>query len=183
MVHQKTHQGRDRLHDSHLVLGLTTTACVRQQPWARSALLNAALGLYRSPLAGAAVADVELVAESGDGSALIRHGAYAYWTDKVASPNGKLRRLLADDPTAEPEDIATGLTLPEGITADDEYVYFKQMDALYRVPLSGGVPEQLSPAVPANDPQATTIYLADERYVYFAAGINGGDSTLVRVAK
>jgi hypothetical protein len=59
----------------------------------------------------------------------------------------------------------------------------KQSDALYRVPLSGGVPEQLSPPVPAHDSQATSIYLADDRYVYFAAGPNGGDATLVRVAK
>jgi hypothetical protein len=60
---------------------------------------------------------------------------------------------------------------------------FKQLDAMYRVPLSGGVPEQLSPAVPANDSQATAVYLADDKYVYFAAGSNGGDATLMRVAK
>ena len=151
--------------------------------WLEKRTLSAPLGLYRSPLAGALVADVELVAEAGAGSQMIRHGAYVYWADKVAAPNGRIRRLLADDAAAEPEDIATGLQLPEGITDDDEYVYFKQMDALYRAPLSGGAAEQLSPVVPANDSQATAVYMADDQYVYFAAGINGGDSTLVRVAK
>jgi hypothetical protein len=151
--------------------------------WLEKRTLSAPLGLYRSPLAGELVDDVELVAEAGAGSQMIRHGAYAYWADKVAAPNGRVRRLLADDAAAEPEDVATGLQLPEGITADNEYVYFKQMDALYRAPLSGGAAEQLSPVVPANDSQATAIYMADDQYVYFAAGINGGDSTLVRVAK
>ena len=145
--------------------------------WLEKRTISAPLGVYRSPLAGA------LVAEAGAGSAMIRHGAYVYWADKVTAPNGKVRRLLADDSAAEPEDIATGLQLPEGIAADDDYVYFKQLDALYRVAIGGGVPEQLSPTVPANDAQATAVYFADDRYVYFAAGPNGGDSTLVRVAK
>lgn len=152
--------------------------------WLEKRTDTAVLGVYRSPLAGATLVNVEFVAEVGSGSNLIRRGNYAYWTDKVASPNGRVRRLLADDPEAEPEDIATDLSLPEGIAADDAYVYFKQMDALYRVPLAGGAaPEQLSPVVPANDYQATQVYLADDKYVYFAAGINGGNSTLVRVAK
>lgn len=151
--------------------------------WLEKRTINAALGVYRSPLAGALVADVELVAEAGAGSSLIRQGDYVYWVDKVASPNGKVRRLLADDAAAEAEDIATGLQLPEGIAADDDYIYFKQSDALYRVAIDGGVPEQLSPTVPANDAQATQLYIADDQYVYFAAGANGGDSTLVRVAK
>lgn len=151
--------------------------------WLEKRTSNSALGVYRSPLAGAAVADVELVTTAGAGSYMIRHGAYVYWTDKVATPNGKVRRLLADSAAATPEDIATGLNLPEGITADDQYVYFKQLDALYRAPLGGGAPEQLSPAVPANDSQATAIYGVDDKYVYFSAGPNGGDSWLVRVAK
>jgi len=151
--------------------------------WLELRTLSTPLGLYRSPLAGALVADLELVAEAGAGSQMIRHGAYAYWTDKVAAPNGRVRRLLADDAAAKPEDIATGLQLPEGITADSEYVYFKQMDALYRAPLSGGAAEQLSLVVPANDSQATAVYRVDDKYVYFAAGSNGGDSTLARVAK
>jgi len=116
--------------------------------WLEKRTTNAVLGVYRSPLVGAAVADVELVAEAGDGSALTRHGAYVYWADKVAAPNGRVRRLLADDPAAVPEDVATDLQLPEGIAADDQYVYFKQADALYRVPHSGGTPEQLSPRSP-----------------------------------
>jgi len=151
--------------------------------WLEKRSANAALGVYRAPLAGANVADVELVAESGGGSFLIRHGDYAYWTDKAAAPNGRIRRLLVDDPAAVPENIATGLNLPEGITADNDYLYFKMADAIYRVLLGGGTPEQLSPVVPANDSQATAVYTVDAKYVYFAAGINGGASTLVRVAK
>ena len=126
--------------------------------WLEKRTINAALGVYRAPLAGALVADVELIAEAGAGSAMIRHGDYAYWTDKVASPNGKVRRLLAADAAAEPEDIATGLQLPEGIVADEHYVYFKQMDALYRVAVSGGIPEQLSPIVPHSpEPQMSLM--------------------------
>lgn len=75
------------------------------------------------------------------------------------------------------------LELPEGIITDDAYAYFKQLDALYRVPLDGGVPEQLSPAVAANDAQATRVFHVDDTYVDFAAGPTGGASTLVRVAK
>jgi hypothetical protein len=124
-----------------------------------------------------------MIAEATGNSYLVRRGAYAYWTHKAASPNGKLRRLLVDDAAAQPEDVATGLNLPEGLVADDEYAYFKQADALYRVPLSGGTPEQLSPPVAAHDAQATAIYHVDEQYVYFAAGAGSGFSTLVRVAK
>jgi hypothetical protein len=151
--------------------------------WLEKRTAVSALGVYRSPLAGAAVADVELVAEAGSGSYMAYRGGYVYWADKVASPNGKVRRLLVDDDAAVPEDVATGLNLPEGIATDDAYAYFKQLDALYRVPLSGGTPEQLSVTVPANDSQATAVYHVDEKYVYFAAGITAGNSTLVRVAK
>ena len=151
--------------------------------WLEKRTQNGTLGVYRSPLAGALVADVELVAQSGAGSYMVRSGDHVYWADKTVAPDGKIRRLLADDAAAVPEDIATGLNLPEGIVTDDAYAYFKQLDALYRVPLSGGTPEQLSPAVPANDSQATAIYYVDDQYVYFAAGPTAGVSTLVRVAK
>jgi hypothetical protein len=151
--------------------------------WLEKRTAGSPLGVYRSPLAGAAVADVELVAETGSGTYMVRRGEYVYWADKVASPNGKIRRLLVDDGAATAEDVATGLNLPEGIVTDDAYAYFKQLDALYRVPLSGGTPEQLSPVVPANDSQATAVYHVDDTYVYFAAGITAGNSTLVRVAK
>jgi hypothetical protein len=151
--------------------------------WLEKRTAISALGVYRSPLAGAAVADVELVAEAGSGSYMAYRDGYVYWADKVASPNGKVRRLLVDDDAAVPEDVAIGLNLPEGIATDDAYAYFKQLDALYRVPLSGGTPEQLSVTVPANDSQATAVYHVDDKYVYFAAGITAGSSTLVRVAK
>jgi hypothetical protein len=151
--------------------------------WLEKRTANSPLGVYRSPLEGAAVADVELVGEATSNSYMVRHGDYVYWTHKAAAPNGKVRRLLADDASAEPEDMATGLNLPEGLVADDDYAYFKQADALYRVALEGGTAEQLSPVVPAHDAQATAIYHVDDRYVYFAAGSGFGFSTLVRVAK
>ncbi len=85
--------------------------------------------------------------------------------------------------TAEPEEVATGLNLPEGLATDSKYAYFKQLDALYRVRLCGGAVEQLSPVVPAHDAQATAIFHVNEKYVYFAADPGFGTSTLVRVAK
>jgi hypothetical protein len=129
------------------------------------------------------VADVEVVTVSVNGGYMVRQGDYAYWTDKAAAPNGRIRRLRVDDDEADPEDVATNLNLPEGIITDDAFAYFKQLDALYRVPLGGGAPEQLSAAVAANDAQATRVFHVDDKYVYFAAGPTGGASTLVRVAK
>jgi hypothetical protein len=151
--------------------------------WLERRTTSDVLTVYRAPIAGAAVADVEVVAVSANGGYMVRHGDYAYWTDKAAAPNGKIRRLRVDDDEADPEDVATNLNLPEGIITDDAYAYFKQLDALYRVPLGGGLPEQLSPAVAANDAQATRVFYVDDSYVYFAAGPTGGASTLVRVAK
>lgn len=151
--------------------------------WLELRSTNDVLSVYRAPLAGALVADVELVAAAVAGGYMVRHGAYAYWTHKAAAPNGKIRRLKVDDAAAEVEDIATNLNLPEGLIADESYLYFKQLDALYRAPLGGGAPEQLSPPVPANDSQATQIHYVDGQYVYFVAGPSGGSSTVVRVAK
>jgi hypothetical protein len=139
--------------------------------------------VWRAPLAGALVADLEDVATATAGSYMVKQGEYVYWTIKSATPNGKLQRLKYADDNAKAEDVATGLNLPEGLTSDSQYLYFKQLDALYRSPLAGGKVEQLSPAVPANDSQATAVYHADDKYVYFAAGMTSGDSTLVRVAK
>jgi hypothetical protein len=151
--------------------------------WLERRTTNDVLSVYRAPIVGAEVADVELVQVSAAGGYMTRQGDYAYWTHKAASPNGKIARLLVEDPAAEPEDIATNLDLPEGLVTDEEYAYFKQADALYRVPLDGGAPEQLSPAVPANDSQATAILHVDASYVYLPAGPNAGSSTVVRVAK
>ena len=139
--------------------------------------------LYRAPLAGAAVADVEELAVVPSGSVLVRRGDYVYWTQKSATPNGKIRRLKYTENTAQPEDIATSLNLPEGLISDEGYLYFKQLDSLYRLPLAGGAPERLSPVVSAHDTQAQTIFHVDEKYVYFDAGPGFGASTLVRVAK
>jgi hypothetical protein len=142
-----------------------------------------ALHVYRTPLAGSTVANLEDVAIATSGTYLIKQGDYVYWTIKSVKPNGKLQRLKYADDAATAEDVATGLDLPEGLTSDAQYLYFKQQDALYRVAVTGGTPEQLSPVVPAHDAQATQVFHADDKYVYFAAGLGFGDSTLVRVAK
>ncbi len=154
-----------------------------QLVWLEQRTTNDVTSVYRAPIAGALVADVELVAQAAPGAYMTRRGDYVYWTTKLGGTDGRLSRLLADDASAKREDIATGLTLPEGIVTDEEYAYFKQADALYRVPLAGGEPEQLSPTIAANDSQATQIYYVDDKYVYFAAGSSAGSSTVVRVAK
>jgi hypothetical protein len=121
--------------------------------WLEQRTTQDVMSVYRAPIAGAEIADVELVTAVTSGSYLTRRGDYAYWTYKVAGPNGKIQRLRVDDDAAVAEDVVTSLHLPEGIITDESYVYFKQSDAIYRVPLDGGTPEQLSPAVPANDAQ------------------------------
>lgn len=151
--------------------------------WLEQRTAQSVLSVYRAPLAGAALADVELIAEAAGGAYMARQGDYVYWTHKVASPNGKVRRLKVEDAAAQVEDVATGLALPEGLITDAQYAYFKQLDALYRVPLSGGAAEQLSPVVPAHDSQATALYYVDDTYVYFSAGTGFGASNIMRVAK
>lgn len=151
--------------------------------WLEQRSQQSVTSLYRAPIAGAVAADTELLAVATPGAYLRHQGEYVYWTHKAAAPNGKLRRLKADAPAAQIEDVAVGLNLPEGLVTDSQYAYFKQLDALYRVPLCGGTPEQLSPVVPAHDAQATAIFHVDDKYVYFAAGAGFGQSTLVRVAK
>jgi hypothetical protein len=151
--------------------------------WLELRMQGGVVSVYRAPISGGTAAETELVAPSAAGAYMRREGDYVYWTDKVAAPDGKLRRLEADNPDAEPQDVATGLNLPEGLITDAKYAYFKQLDALYRVPLCGGTPEQLSPVVPAHDAQATAIWHVDDEYVYFGADPGFGSSTLVRVAK
>lgn len=151
--------------------------------WLERRTTNDVLSVYRAPTVGAPLVDVELVAVSSNGGYMTRRGEYVYWTEKAPSPNGKVRRLLVEDAAPQPEDVATNLNLPEGLITDESYAYFKQLDALYRVPLAGGTPEQLSKVVPANDSQATAIHHVDDKYVYFAAGSSAGSSVVVRVAK
>lgn len=139
--------------------------------------------VYRAPAAGGTVTDAKEVAIATPSSYLVKQGEYAYWTVKSAAPNGRVVRLKIEDDTAVPEDVVTGLNLPEGLESDAGYLYFKQADALYRAPITGGKAEQLSVVVPAHDAQATQIFHVNEKYVYFAAGAGFGDSTLVRVAK
>lgn len=80
-------------------------------------------------------------------------------------------------------DLVTGLNLPEGLTTDGSWLYFKQADAMYRVGLCGSPPQQLSPVIAAHDTQATSIWAADAKYVYWSAGAGFGDSMIYRVAK
>ncbi|RYZ03357.1 MAG: hypothetical protein EOO73_28265 [Myxococcales bacterium] len=166
-------------------LGLSYNLQVFEQHvlWLELRTAQSTVSVYRAPVAGAPAAATELIAVAAAGAFMKRQGDYVYWTHKQASPNGKLRRFKADAPAAEIEDVATGLNLPEGLITDEKYAYFKQLDALYRVPLCGGTPQQLSPVVPAHDSQATSIFHVDDHYVYFSAGLGFGDSTLVRVAK
>lgn len=162
--------GQLQVYDSYMV-------------WLERRTTNDVLSVYRAPIAGAAVADVELVTATANGGFMVRHGAYAYWTYKAAAGSGRISRLLVDDPQAKVEHVATDLTLPEGLVTDANYAYFKQADSLYRVPLEGGTAERLSTVTAANDAQATAIYYVDDTYVYFAAGATAGSSVVVRVAK
>jgi hypothetical protein len=139
-------------------------------------------GIYMAPIAGGTATDTKRIADATS-AFLVRQGDYVYWTHKVAAPNGKVMRLKIDDETAVPQPVATCLNLPMGLATDENFAYTRQGDAIYRVPLAGGIAEQLSPPVPTNDPQAQQIFQVDAKYVYFAAGATAGDSTLVRVAK
>ncbi len=150
--------------------------------WLEARTTTSGTSLYRAPLAGAALADVKKVGDA-TGSYTALQGDYVYWTYKLAAPLGKVMRIKVSDDAAQPEEVSTCLNLPEGLVVDASYVYFKQLDALYRAPLGGGPAEQLSPVVPANDLQTTMIFHVDDKYVYFGAGPTAGASTVVRVAK
>jgi hypothetical protein len=141
-----------------------------------------ATAVYMAPITGGTVTDTKKVADAVGGQ-LVRQGGYIYWTNRAAAPNGSVMRLKLDDDAATPEPVATCLNMPTGLAADASHVYFRQANALYRAPVTGGVAQQLSPPVPANDPQANAIFHVDDKYVYFAAGATAGASTLVRVAK
>ncbi|MEB2312345.1 MAG: hypothetical protein OZ921_00675 [Sorangiineae bacterium] len=147
----------------------------------RHAAASTSQAIYRAPLAGGAA---ELVGSAGTGTYLHRQDDYMYWTDNSGSPNGRIRRAqhtAAGVPVVT--DVVTGLNGPDGFVTDATYAYFKQHDdALYRVPLAGGVPEQLSPPVPAHDTQSPMVLHVDDQYVYFAAG-GFGTSVVMRVAK
>lgn len=151
--------------------------------WLERRTTNDVATVYRAPIAGADVADVEIVTATANGSYMTRRGPYAYWTYKAAAGSGRVSRLLVDDPQAKVEHVAVDLALPEGIITDANYVYFKQSDSLYRVPLAGGTVERLSTVTAANDAQATALLYVDDTYVYFAAGASAGSSVVVRVAK
>ncbi|MBI2251931.1 MAG: DUF5050 domain-containing protein [Armatimonadetes bacterium] len=53
-------------------------------------------------------------------------GTYVYWSEKVGSSSGKIRRIKADGTESSPTDLATGLNYPSGITLSGGYVYFTQ---------------------------------------------------------
>lgn len=153
--------------------------------WMEARTTTSSIALYEAPRAGTGgnPALVKQVAAATPGSYLIRSGDFVYWTEKNAGPNGKLRRYEFAHPQAVAQDVVTGLTLPEGLATDGAYLYFKQADAMYRVGMCGGVPEQLSPVVAAHDSQATEVYAVDSTYVYWVAGPGFGDSKIYRVAK
>jgi hypothetical protein len=143
---------------------------------------GAGTALYTAPIAGGTVADTKKLGDA-TGGYLVRQGDYVYWSHKVGAPNGSVMRLKIDDAAATPQPVSTCLNAPTGLVADAGFVYFRQADALYRAPVTGGVPQQLSPAIPAHDQQATQIWHVDDKYVYFGADPGFGTSSLVRVAK
>ena len=180
-------RGKAEAGATTLVSGLGTTGGLLVTPtslyWMENRIQGATTTFYRAPIAGTTAAETELVAVATLGSYTTQRGEYVYWTHKAAAPDGKVRRLAHGAAGLVIEDVATGLNLPEGLATDASYAYFKQLDALYRVPLAGGVAEQLSPPVPAHDTQATQVFHVDDKYVYMAADPGFGTSTVVRVAK
>lgn len=182
-------RGRTDTQDTVLVSGLGLGYDLIVTPtkllWLEARTQASGFSLYEAPRAGTAgnLALVKNVTAVTPGSAMIRSGDFVYWTVKSAAPNGKLRRYEFGHPNAVPQDIVTGLDSPEGLATDGNFLYFKQNDAMYRVGMCGGVPEQLSPVIPAHDTQATAVYQVDGKYVYWVAGPGFGDSKIYRVAK
>jgi hypothetical protein len=152
--------------------------------WLEERTAGAGFSLYEGPLDGGSVAQTTAVAPVASGGYAIREGNYVYWTQKVAAPNGKLRRYEFTNPAAVAQDLVLNLNLPEGLISDGQYLYFKQLDSLYRVDIGGlRPPERLSPVVSANDQQTTELMHVDGTYVYFPGGPTAGDSKIYRVAK
>jgi len=182
-------RGRTDTQDTLLVGGLGLAYDLVVTPtrllWmeARTSLTN--IALYEAPRTGTGgdATKIKLVSAATPNSFLVRSGDFVYWTEKRATPNGKLRRYEFGNPNAVAQDVVTGLDLPEGLTTDGAYLYFKQNDAMYRVGMCGGPPQQLSPVIAAHDAQATTVWAADGKYVYWSAGAGFGDSMIYRVAK
>lgn len=182
-------RGRTDTQDTTLVTGLGLAGQLVVTPtkllWVEARTTTASISIYEAPRDGTAgnISLVKSVAVATPGTYMIRSGDFVYWTEKNASPNGKLRRYQFAHPNAVAQDVVTGLNAPEGLATDGAYLYFKQADAMYRVGMCGGTPEQLSPVVSAHDTQATEIYRVDDKYVYWAAGPGFGDSKIYRVAK
>lgn len=180
-------RGRNDTTDTTLVGGLGLAYNLVVTPtrllWLEARTSLASIALYEAPRAGGDVSLVKNVTAVTPGSFLIRSGDFVYWTVKSAAPNGKLQRYEFGHPNAVAQDVVTGLNVPEGLATDGTFLYFKQGDAMYRVAMCGGVPQQLSPVVSAHDSQATEIYAVDGKYVYWVAGPASGDSKIYRVAK
>lgn len=181
-------RGRSDAQDSTIVgglgLGYNLVVTPAKLLWLEARTSSSGTSLYEAPRAGTG-GDTSLVklVSAAPGGYLVRSGDFVYWTQKVAAPNGKIQRYEFGHPNAVAQDVVTGLNLPEGLATDGNYLYFKQLDVMYRVGLCGGVPEQLSPLVPGHDTQATEIYGVDSKYIYWAAGPGFGDSKIYRVAK
>lgn len=152
--------------------------------WLEERTAGAGFKLYEAPLDGGSLALATEVAPIIGGAYMIRAGNFVVWTEKVAAPNGKLRRYEFGNPAAVAQDLVVNLNLPEGLISDGQFLYFKQLDSLYRVDLGGlRPPERLSVVVPANDQQTTELMHVDAKYVYFPGGPTAGDSKIYRVAK
>ncbi len=182
-------RGRADLQDTTLVTGLGLAGHLMvsstRLTWVEARTSPTSWAVYDAPRAGTG-GDRSLVREVAPlaaGGYTVLHGTHVYWTDKLSAPNGRIRRYDTSAATLSVENVVTGLNSPEGLATDGVYLYFKQVDAMYRAPVDGGAVEQLSPVVPANDSQATQIFAVDGRYVYFVAGPTAGDSKIYRVAK
>ena len=91
-------RGRTDSNDTVLVDGLGLAYNVVVTPtrllWVEAKSSGTPYGIYSAPRAGSNgdPANVKLVSATVSGAYLIRSGDFVYWTEKVSSPNGKLRR-------------------------------------------------------------------------------------------
>jgi hypothetical protein len=106
--------------------------------------------LYVAPADGGSSAEIRPIAElNGCTYRLEISDHYLYWVDQGSDANqGKVRRIALNRAHASPEDLATSLNFPEGLTVDERYVYFTKNQAgtvLYRLKKDGSeAPERIT---------------------------------------
>jgi len=113
------------------------------------------------------------LASVGDAHGLVANSTGVYWANTRV---GAIMRLAPNTDT--PTVIVSGLKAPVDIAVDETHVYWVEDDGLFRVELSGGVPQNLS--------QTRGRRLAlTQSHVYFIAGdgTNPVGDALMRVPK